>query len=148
MRNFMKRQICIVLAIFIGGMPHVAAAAEPDAEARATARLILSVERPLAERDVKNYCAAVYGTPDYAGFVMRACQAGVKSTAKKPEDCSEANIKQVVKNDVDRCLGMTAEQFDATVKRWAGMRGGFLKDMAAKGVDGEKVLKEERAKLR
>lgn len=144
----MNHQICIALAIFIGGMPLVAAPAEPGSEARAAARLIASVEQPLAKRDLKSYCAAVHGTPDYASYVARACQAGVKNNVKKPEDCSDTNIKQEIENVIGRCASMTAEQFDTTAKRWDEVREKFIKEMAAKKVNGEAVLEEARARLR
>ena len=144
----MKQAIGIALAMFIGGMPLAVTPAEPDAETRAAARLIASVEQPLAKRDLKGYCAAVYGTPDYAKFVASACQAGIKKKVKKPEDCSDANLKQEIGRIIGSCVAMPPEQFDMTVKRWSEVRGKFLVEMKTKGIDGEKTLKEERAKLR
>lgn len=144
----MKQVTRIAAALFIGGMPLAAAPAEPAAEARAAARMIVSVEQPLAKRDLKGYCAAVYGTPDHAKYVASACQAGVKSNVRKPEDCSDANNKQTIARIIAGCTAMTPEKFDATVKLWDDVRRKFLAEMTAKGVDGEKTLKEERSKLR
>jgi hypothetical protein len=144
----MRREIRIALVLFIGGMPLSAAPAEPDAETRAAAKLIASVEQPLVKRDLKGYCAAVYSTPDHAKYVASSCQAGVKNNARKPEDCSDANNKQTIAKIIAGCIAMTPEKFGATIKLWDEVRQKFLAEMTAKGIDGEKVLKEERAKLR
>ena len=122
--------------------------AEPDDEMRKGAKLIASVEVPMAKRDLKGYCAATRGAPEYPGYVARACQLFVKNNLKKAEDCSDANIKQEIAKDNASCLGMSTGDFD---KEMAAQRKGWeriLGLMKDKGVDTDKLMKEERAKLR
>ena len=89
----MTNRILFSAAFLITGLSLAtppAQGAEPDADMRAGARLLVSLEGPMAKRDLKSYCAARNGSPEYAGYVMRACQAFVKNNLKKAEDCSEA----------------------------------------------------------
>lgn len=122
--------------------------AEPTEEMRQAARLVVRVEEPMAKRDLKGYCAATYGSPDYAGYVVRACQSMVKNNLKKSEDCSETNIRQEVRKDSDRCLAMSDGEFDKEMLTQRRGRENFTKIMTEKGVDAEKLLQEERAKIR
>ncbi len=121
--------------------------AEPDQEMRKAAAMIASVEKPMAKRDLKGYCAATRGSPDYPGYVARACQAYVKNNFKKAEDCSEANVKQEIAKDNATCLAMSPGDFD---NEMATQRKGWERtfgSMKEKGVDADKLMKEERAKI-
>ncbi len=122
--------------------------AEPDAEMRRAAKLIANAEVPMTKRDLKGYCAATRGSAEYPGYVARTCQMFVKNNLKKSEDCSDANIKQEVAKDNASCLGMSAGDFD---KEMATQRKGWeriLGEMKQKGVDTDKLMTEERAKIR
>ena len=122
--------------------------AEPDAEMRKAAKLIVAVEGPMAQRDLKGYCAATRGSPEYPGYVARTCQMFVKNNLKKAEDCSDANIKQEIAKDHASCLSMSAGGFD---KEMATQRKGWERTlglMKEKGVDTDKLMREERAKIR
>jgi len=117
--------------------------AEPTEAMRTFARMFAALEA----RDLKGYCTAMHGA-SYAGYLERVCQSAVQNRVKKAEDCSPENIAQQTKSDTGQCLLMPAAEFEKTVLR--GREGGqaFLKEMAAQGIDGEKLLQEERAKIR
>ncbi|MCF8198611.1 MAG: hypothetical protein K9J42_07585 [Sulfuritalea sp.] len=119
--------------------------AEPDDEMRRAARFIVDVEGVMAKRDLKGYCAATRGSPEYPGYVARACQAFVKNKMKKAGDCSDAHIKKEVASDIANCLAMPAADFDkeAAIQREGWER--ILGSMKAKGVDTDKLMKEVRA---
>jgi hypothetical protein len=122
--------------------------AEPDEEMRKAAKFIASLEGPMANRDLKGYCAATRGSPDYLGYLVRACQMSVKNNLKKAEDCSDASIKQYVVKDNASCLALSTDDFD---KEMATQRNGWeriLGSMKQKGVDTDKIMKEERAKVK
>lgn len=121
--------------------------AEPDEEMRKGAKLIASAEGSMAKRDLKGYCAATRGSPDYPGYLVHACQMFVKNNLKKTEDCSDASIKQEVAKANASCLTLSAGDFD---KEMANQRKGWertLGQMKEKGVDTDKLMKEERAKI-
>ena len=147
----MTNRILLSAAFLITGLSLAtppAQGAEPDADMRAGARLLVSLEEPMAKRDLKSYCAARNGSPEYAGYVMRACQAFVKNNLKKAEDCSEAAVGQEIRKDTDRCLAMSDGEFDKEMLIQRRGRENFTKRMKENGIDGEKLLQEERAKLR
>ena len=121
---------------------------DQNAEVRSAAKMLAGLERPLEKRDINGYCTALQADPDYAGYMTRVCQFSVKNKLKKPEDCSDANMKQEMKKDFDVCLAMPLEEFEKTVMKWREARASFVRDMKAKGVDGEKLLAEERVKSR
>lgn len=120
-----------------------ATSAEPTEEMRTFARMFTSLEA----RDLKGYCTAMHGAP-YAGYVGRVCQSAVQNKVKKPEECSEDSIAQQVKADAAKCLAMPPDEFDKAVARGAEGSKAFLQRAASQGVDGEKLLKDERAKRR
>lgn len=122
--------------------------AEPDEEMRKGAKLIASMEGPMAKSDLKGYCAATRGSPDYPGYLMRACEMSVNNKLKKAEACTDSSIKQEVGKDKAICLTMSAADFD---KEMAIQRKGWentLRQMKEKGVDTEKLMSEERVKVR
>lgn len=122
--------------------------ADPDDEMRRAARLIAGAEGPMAKRDLKGYCVATRGSPEYPGYVARACQMFVKNKLKNAEDCSDANLKKEVAKDNAACLAMSTGDFE---KEMATQRKGWertLGQMKEKGVDTDRLLKEERAKIR
>ena len=49
---------------------------------------------------------------------------------------------------MDGCLAMTPDQLDKTLLGWRAAREKFVKDTGENGVDGEKLLRDERANLR
>lgn len=120
----------------------------PTADMREAAGTIASVQGPLEKRDLKNYCTVIHGSAEYAGYVSRACQHAVKVRVKQPADCTETNVRKEIDADLGRCLAMSAAEFEQTALKWREMLDVFLKDMQSKGVDGEKLIAEERGKLR
>ena len=101
----------------------------------------------LEARDLKGYCTAMHGA-QYAGYLGRVWQSGVQNKVKKPEACTQDSIAQQVKADAVKCLVMPPAEFDKAVARGAEGSKAFVKQAASQGVDGEKLLKEERAKRR
>lgn len=144
-------RICMASVFLVSSVVFAASGiwgAEPDEEMRKGAKLIASVEGLMAKRDLKGYCAATRGSPDYPGYLLRACQMFVTNNLKKAEDCSDANIKQEVAKDKASCLAMSSGNFD---QEMATQRSGWertLGQMRVKGVDTDLLMKEERAKIR
>jgi len=115
--------------------------AEPTEDMRTFARMFATLEA----RDHKGYCAAMHGAA-YAGYLNRVCQSAVQNNLKKPEDCSPEHMTRQLKVDSDKCLAMPAAEFEKTALRGREGSKTFVKQMSAQGVDGEKLLQEERAK--
>jgi hypothetical protein len=107
------------------------------------ARMFVALEA----RDQKGYCTAMYG-PAYTEYLARVCQAAVQHQLKKPENCTAESVAQELKTDHDQCLAMSSAELDKAALRWQEGRKAFLEKMAAQGMDGEKLLQEERAKQR
>lgn len=145
----MAVKICVISVFLVTGMSLAtlpALGAEPTEDMRVTARVLASQEAPVAKRDLKGFCAATYGSPDYAGYSARACQLWVKNNMKKPEDCTEVNIQQEIRKDTDRCLAMSDEDFDKQIVAQRKARAEFIAKMKEEGVDGEKLLQHELAR--
>jgi len=120
-----------------------ASSAEPTEEMRTFARIFTSLEA----RDLKGYCTAMHGA-SYAGYLGRVCQSAVQNKVKKPDECSQDSIAEQVRTDAAKCLAMPPAEFEKAVARGVEGSKGFLKQAAAQGVDGEKLLKEERVRRR
>lgn len=131
----------LVSGIFFATLP--ALGAEPTDEMRMFARMFATLEA----RDLKGYCAAMHGAA-YVGYLGRVCESAVQNKVKKPEDCSQESIAQQVKLDNSRCLAMPAIEFEKTVLRGGEGSKAFIKQMAAQDVNGEKLIQDEKAKLR
>ena len=110
---------------------------------RTFARMFATLEA----RDLKGYCAAMHGAA-YAGYLSRVCESAVQNKVRKADDCSRESIAQQVKADAGQCLAMPAGEFEKKVQRGAEASQSFVKQITAQGVDGEKLLQEERANLR
>ena len=137
------RRFLVVNAIALAGSLAVAAEALDDL--RRAAGVIASVERPLGKGDVGGYCNAMYNSPDYLGYLTRVCEAGVRNRLRKPEECVPEGVKVEAKREMSQCAAMSPAEFDATKTKWREARGAFVKEAAAKGVDGEQLLKDEQA---
>lgn len=133
--------VSLITGITLAATPVLGA--EPTEDMRTFARMFAALEA----RDVKGYCAAMHGA-SYTGYLNRVCQSAVQNKTKKPEDCLQESIAQQVKIDSQKCLVMPAAEFEITVQRFPVAREKFIKDVKAKGIDGEKLLQEERVKLR
>lgn len=116
--------------------------AEPTEDMRTFARMLASLDA----RDLKGYCTSMHTAP-YAGYLSRVCQAEVQHKLKKPEDCSQEKIAEQIKIDNAQCLAMPADKFEETMLHGREGSKEFVKQMAAQGIDGEKLLQEERAKI-
>lgn len=121
---------------------------EVTADQRAAARIYARIENPLASRDQKAYCEAFHGTEDYRGYVGRACEFGVKMGVRKPEQCTAQAVAAEAEADRKKCLAMDRASFDATVAKQGEIRANFVKSMAERGIDGDKLIAEERGKLK
>lgn len=142
----MIKTIPVATAFLAAGMllaTGPAASAETTEEMRTFARMFTSLEA----RDLKGYCTAMHG-PQYAGYLGRVCQSSVQNKMKKPEECSPDSIAQQARAEAAKCLAMPPAEFDKAVARGVEGSKAFVKQMASQGVDGEKLLKEERARRR
>jgi len=120
----------------------VAKGAEPTDDMRTAARVFATLEAG----NLKGYCATMTGPP-YVDYLNRVCQSAVQNRMKKLEDCSPENIARQIKTDQGQCLAMPAAEFEKTVLRGQEGSKAFVKQLAAQGVDGERLIREERAKL-
>lgn len=120
-----------------------AISADPTEEMRTFARMFTSLEA----RDLKGYCTAMHGA-QYAGYLGRVCQSAVQNRLKKQEDCSQEQISQQAETDAAKCLAMPPADFDKAVARGGAGSKAFVKQAASLGMDGEKLLNDERAKRR
>lgn len=116
--------------------------AEPTKDMRWFARMFATLEA----RDHKGYCEVMIGA-DYAVYLNRRCQSDIQNKVKKPEDCSPESITRQLKLDTDECLAMPAAEFEQKVLRGRESSKAFIEQMTAQGVDGEKLLQEERVKI-
>lgn len=123
------------------------AASDLNLDNRSVARLMAQAEDAMDKRDLKGYCAVTVGTPEYPGYVALACLERAERKLKKIEDCSLTNVKKEAKRDIDQCLAMSTEQFGKRISEQSRGRDAWIKEMKRRGVDGEKLLREERAKL-
>lgn len=118
-------------------------AAEPTADMRALAKLFATLDA----QNQTAYCNTLH-VDSYAGYLERVCQSAVKHKVKKTEECTAENIAQQVKTDHQQCLKMTRAEFDKVVIRGREASKTFIETSTAQGVDGAKLLQDERAKLR
>lgn len=121
-------------------------AAEISADQRLAARIYAQIDAPLANRDQRAYCSAFYGTTDYRGYVGRACEFGVKMGTHKPEQCTVQAVAAKAEIDHKKCLEMDSAAFDAAIAKHGEVRSKFIKEVAESGIDGNKLIAEERAK--
>lgn len=140
--------IHLATASIVALMTGYAFGKEPTDEQRYAARLYARVEAPLASRNQKAYCEAFYGTEDYRGYRARACETGIKVGVRKPEECTAKAVDERIKEDRKKCLAQNKAEFDATIDKHTEGRAGFVGRMAENGIDGEKLIAEERAKLK
>ena len=121
---------------------------DPSVEMRGAARMIAGVERALEKRDPPGYCELLYGGPTYRSYLSRVCEGAIRNNVVEGEVCSDAKIEQEIKKTLDGCLAMTPDALEKTNLGWRAVREKFVKDSGDNGVDGELLLREERAKLR
>jgi hypothetical protein len=129
-------------------LPGHASAQGAGAEERDAARLFASIEAPLAARNQPVYCDSFIGGADFKAYVTRACQHGVKAGVRKPEQCTTEVIAQELQADLKKCHAMDAAAFGERITRHGEARTRFLQEMSRRGVDGEKLIAEERGKLK
>ena len=110
-------------------------------------RLMARVYATLEARNQKAYCSAMHGVA-YVDYLNKVCQSAVQNKVKKSDECSQERIAQEVKADTGKCLAMPPAEFEKTALRGDEGSKGFVKKMAEQGVDGKKLLQDERAKLK
>lgn len=137
-----------VLTVSLGGVPLTVAAQGESAEIRESARMMARVDHSVRNKDLKGYCAATVGAPGYAGYVERACQSGMKNNMKTAQDCAPEKVAAQVAADRAQCLAMSPKKFDEAASQQPQRRAQWIKMVGARGVEGEKLLDEERAKLK
>ncbi len=139
-------KMSFAVALMVTGMliaTRPAMSAEPTEEMLTFARMFTSLEA----RDLKGYCTVMHGS-EYAGYLGRVCQSAVQNRLKKPEECTQDSIAQQAKAEAAKCLATPPDEFEKAVARGAEGSKAFVKQMASQGVDGEKLLQDERVKRR
>jgi hypothetical protein len=144
-KHFSSVMFSIVAAAFLPGH---ASAQEVGAEERDAARLFASIEAPLAARNQPLYCDSFIGGADFKAYATRACQHGVKVGVRKPEQCTAEVISKEVQADLKECHAMDAAAFSDRIAKHGEARSRFVQEMGKRGVDGEKLIAEERGKLK
>lgn len=141
-----SRQCLAAAAIALASS--LAMAVEAPDEMRHAAGVIASVQGPLGNGDVGAYCNAMYGSPDYLGYLARVCEAGVRNKLRKPEECTPEAGKIGAKRELAQCAAMSPADVEAAKSKWREVRAAFVKEASSKGFDGEQLLNEEQAKRR
>lgn len=146
----MAIRIRIAAAFMVSGISLAtlpALSAELTEDMRASARTLAGQEIAIAKHDLKGFCTATYGSPEYASYTARACHFWLKNNMKKPDDCTEANIQQEIRKGIGHCLEMSGSDFDKQILNQRKEREVFIAKMRKAGMDGEKLLHDELAKL-
>ena len=135
----MKTSLVLSSLFCLLANPVITLAADPTADMRALARTFASLEA----NDLKGFCAAMHG-PAYADYLSRVCQSAVQHKLKQSDACTPELIVQEAKADKEQCLQMPAAEFEEKVRVGRKRIKTFIEDMTAQGVDGEKLLHDER----
>jgi len=138
-------RVLMVLSMFAG--LSLATVPVPGAEPTETMRTMARMTVVLEAHDLKGYCTEMHTAP-YAGYLTRVCQLAVQNRLKQPEDCTPEKIAQQVKVDNEQCLAMPFAEFEKKILDGRKVKEALVKQMQEQGVDGEKLLQEERAKRR
>jgi len=110
---------------------------------RMMARMTVIVEA----RDLPGYCTEMHAAPFTVGLT-KACQKDVQNKLKQPADCTPERIAQLIEADHQQCLAMPAAEFEKVVLNGHKVKAELVKQMQEQGMDGEKLLQEERVKRR
>lgn len=142
----MSYRRALMVFLMVAGPPFAVASvwgAEPTETMRTMARMTVILEA----HDLKGYCTEMHTAP-YAGYLTRVCQSAVQNRLTQPEDCTPEKIAQQVKVDNEQCLAMPPAEFEKKMLDGRKVKETLIKQMQEQGIDGEKLLQEERAKRR
>ena len=131
---------CLFAWMSLAALP--ALGAEPTEDAQTLAGMFAALDA----RSKPGFCLSKDGPP-YVDYLTRVCQSAVQNRLKSPEDCSREKVALQVKNDTAQCLAMSTAEFDATVVRGKEGRKAFVREMEARGIDGDALIQAEREKL-
>lgn len=135
----------IVMVFLVAGMALATDpvfGAESTEDLQAMARMFAALEA----RNQKAYCATMQG-PAYTDYLSHVCQSYVANKLKKSEDCRTESVALEVKASAEQCLAMSPDELEKVALRWQDSRKAVFDDMTARGLDGEKLVLEERNKL-
>jgi hypothetical protein len=121
---------------------------EKPATVRQMAAYLAATAGPVEKRDLKAYCKAVVDRPGVVEMFRRQCQEAVKQKQAKPDDCATGNVKKAVGDALASCNAMPAAEFEGQLSDWREGLVEFLSQAKAQGLDGEKLIAEERRKLK
>ncbi len=116
--------------------------AESIEDLQAMVRMLAALEA----RHQKAFCATMQ-SPAYTNYLSRVCQTNVKNTLKKSEDCTEDRVALEVTASAKQCLAMSPDELEQVALRGQDSRKAFFEEMSAKGLDIEKLVREERSRL-
>ena len=135
----------IVMVFLVAGMSLATDPAfgeESPEDLQAMARLFAALEA----RNQKAYCATMQ-SPAYTDYLSRVCQTNVKNTLKKSEDCAAERVALEVKASAEQCLALSPDELEKVALRWQDSRKAVFEQMTAEGLNGEKLMREERSRL-
>jgi hypothetical protein len=140
--------LAVVFSLHAGGAVAQMMLDEKPATVRQMAAYIAATSGPVEKRDLKAYCSAVVDRPGVVELFRRQCQEAVKQKAAKADECSTANLRKAVGGALESCNAMPAAEFENQLAEWREGRAEFLSQAKAQGMDGEKLIAEERRKLK
>jgi hypothetical protein len=140
--------VAVLLSLQAGGAGAQMMLDEKPATVRQMAAYLAATSGPVEKRDLKAYCKAVVDRPGVVDLFRRQCQEAVKQKAAKAEECSTESLRKAVGNALQECQSMPAAEFENQLAEWREGLGEFLRQAKAQGQDGEKLIAEERRKLK
>lgn len=141
----MMNSLRIVMVFLVTGMALTTApvfGAESIEDLQAMVRMLAALEA----RNQKAYCATMQ-SPAYTDYLSRVCQSYVANKLKKSEDCTTESVALEVKASAEQCLAMSPDELEKVALRWQDSRKAVFEEMTAKGLDVEKLVREELKKL-
>lgn len=138
----------VTLSLVAVCAPPMALADELERELRQTAEELVRIESAVDKRDQGAFCNVTMELPSYVLYMKRVCETGVRLKAMTQEECSEVGLKLEAKRDIDKCNGFSPAEFNHALNPWLEAKQEFLKKASAKGLNGDTMLRDARAKLR
>lgn len=131
--------ICVNVWIWLAAPP--ALGADPTETMRAIARMLAALEA----RDMPGYCDSRHSAA-YRDYLSRVCHSAVQNRLKTAQDCSAPNIALQSEREDAECRAMPVAEFERLVLRGRDGRKAFIDEMTSQGIDGERLLQQERGR--
>jgi hypothetical protein len=117
-------------------------------EHRRSAQMIVKMDKAVKDGDLRSYCDALMDNTDYAAFIKDGCRRAAEKQGKGAEGCTDAKIKEEVQAEIRKCLATNDDEFGRLRSGWPERYELMTRKLASETADSQKLLQEERAKLR